>query len=204
MLFLFWLVYFWTTLTGVLYLIQSRVFLFSRTDHLCKRKPPLLRRQQPPPWFPPATSAASTMMKVRPPLHHWLHWGGGWATRFEAEVPLLAAKKVVSVLQDDSGSDGEGYVNDDLGSDDGEGCGSDDSEDKAMHIPFRMTPRIMWFKCPICLREEYDLEAKMVLHVLEVIKQDAGMPEVDEWHHQGLQARRRRWSDLFVHISLMC
>jgi hypothetical protein len=110
--------------------------------------------------------------------------------RFEAEVPLLAAKKVVSVLQDDNGSDGEGYVNDDLGSDDGEGCSNDDSEDKAMHILFWMTPsRIMWFKCPICLGEEYDLEAKMVLHVLEVIKQDAGMPEVDKWHRQGLQAR---------------
>jgi hypothetical protein len=68
------------------------------------------------------------------------------------EVPPLTAKKVVSVPQDDSSSDGEG--SDDLGSndgkgsnndyDDGEGSGNHDGKDKAMCIPFRTTPsRIM-------------------------------------------------------------
>jgi hypothetical protein len=82
------------------------------------------------------------------------------------------AENVVSVLQDDSGSGSEG--NNDLGSDDGEGSGSDDDKDKdkAMCIPFTMTPfGIMWYKCPICL-EEYDSEAKVVLHALEAFKQD--------------------------------
>jgi hypothetical protein len=58
-------------------------------------------------------------------------------------------------------------------SDDGDGGGSssDDGEDKAIHIPFRMTPSgIMWYNCLICLMEEYDFEAKVVLHGLEVIK----------------------------------
>jgi hypothetical protein len=40
----------------------------------------------------------------------------------------------------------------------------------------------MWYKCPICLREEYDSKAKVVLHALEVIKQDAGTPVVVEQH----------------------
>jgi hypothetical protein len=84
----------------------------------------------------------------------------------------LAAKKIVSVQQDGNCNDGEGTDSDDLGSDDGEGSGSDegdgdgsgsnDREDKAMHIPFRMTPsRILWYKCPICLGEKYDSKAKV-------------------------------------------
>jgi hypothetical protein len=84
------------------------------------------------------------------------------------------------------------------GGDDDEGSSSDDGENKAMYIPFMMTPsRIMWYKCPICLGEEYGSEAKVVLHALEVIKQD-----MVEWHCQVLQARRRR-SDLSVHSYLM-
>jgi hypothetical protein len=54
-------------------------------------------------------------------------------------VPPPPAEKVVSLLQDDSGSDNEYNSSDDLGNDYG--------EDKAMHIPFKMTPSgIMWFK----------------------------------------------------------
>jgi hypothetical protein len=103
---------------------------------------------------------------------------------------LPVAENVVSVLQDDSGSGGED--SNDLGSDDGEGSGSDDDEgsgsddgkDKAMHIPFRMTPSgIMWYKCPVCLKE-YDSEAKVVLHALEAFKQDVVEP-----HRQVLQTR---------------
>jgi hypothetical protein len=80
-----------------------------------------------------------------------------------------------------------GSGNDDLGrgsdDSDGEGSGSDDGEDKAMCIPFRTTPaRVLWFKCPMCLREEYDFEPKVVLHAVEVIKQDAGSPNVVECH----------------------
>jgi hypothetical protein len=58
----------------------------------------------------------------------------------EAVVPPPTTEKVVSVSQDDSDSGGEG--SDDLGSDndDGEGSVRDDGEDKAIHIPFRMTP----------------------------------------------------------------
>jgi hypothetical protein len=68
-----------------------------------------------------------------------------------------------------------------------EGSSSDDNEDKAMCIPFRTTPSgIMWFKCPVCLREEYDSKAKVLLHALEVIKQDAGTSDVVVWHHQVL------------------
>jgi hypothetical protein len=110
----------------------------------------------------------------------------------------LAAKKIVSVQQDGNCNDGEGTDSDDLGSDDGEGSGSDegdgdgsgsnDREDKAMHIPFRMTPsRILWYKCPICLGEKYDSEAKVVLHTIEVIKKDVGMSDVVEWDNQVLQ-----------------
>jgi hypothetical protein len=47
-------------------------------------------------------------------------------------------ENVVLVSQDDNGSDGEG--NNDMGSDDSEANDSDDDKDKAMHIPFRMTP----------------------------------------------------------------
>jgi hypothetical protein len=80
-------------------------------------------------------------------------------------------ENVVLVSQDDNGSDGEG--NNDMGSDDSEANDSDDDKDKAMHIPFRMTPsRIQSYKCPICLVEEYDSEVKVVFHALEVIKQD--------------------------------
>jgi hypothetical protein len=89
----------------------------------------------------------------------------------EAAVSPPIVEKVLLVPQDNCDSDGEG--NDDLGSDDGEGSGindgdgegidRDDSEDKAMCIPFKTTPsRVMWYKCPICLREEYDSEAKVV------------------------------------------
>jgi hypothetical protein len=101
------------------------------------------------------------------------------------------------------GSDSEGSGSDDLGSDnsegssndndDGEDNGSNDGEDKAMHIPFRMTPaRIMWFKCPVCLGEEYDSKAKVVPHVVEVIKQDVGSLDVVERHRQVLWATQRR------------
>jgi hypothetical protein len=117
----------------------------------------------------------------------------------DTAVPPPPAKKVVSIPQDNNNNDGVG--NDDFGSDncegsdnnDGEGSGSDsdNGEDNAMHIPFMMTPSgIMWYKCPVCLREEYDSEAKVVLHALEVIKQDVRMPNVVERHHQVLQARR--------------
>jgi hypothetical protein len=105
-----------------------------------------------------------------------------------AEVAVLpsAAEKVVSVPQDDSDSGGEGHDNGEgSSSDNGDGKGSsnDNGEDKAMHIPFRTTPSgIMWFKCPICLGTKFDSEAKVVLHALDVIKQDAGMPDVVEWH----------------------
>jgi hypothetical protein len=131
----------------------------------------------------------------------------------EAAVPLPTGGKVVSILQDDSGcdaegSDGEGRSNDDLSSDDGEGSdnddsqgsnngdgedsGSDDGEDKAVHIPFRMTlAGIVWFKCLICIREEYDSKAKVVLHAIEVISQDVGSPNVVKHHRQVLRARRR-------------
>jgi hypothetical protein len=111
-----------------------------------------------------------------------------------AEVMLVAkaaiapptAEKVVSVPQDDSddeGSDNDSEVSshDDLGRDDGEGSGNDNGEDKALRIPFRMTPTgVMWFKCPVCLREEYDSKAKVVLHAVNVIKEDAGSPNVVE------------------------
>jgi hypothetical protein len=53
------------------------------------------------------------------------------------------AENVVSVPQDNSGSNGEG--SNDLGSDDGEGSDSDDSEDKGMCMPFRTSPGIMWY-----------------------------------------------------------
>jgi hypothetical protein len=77
--------------------------------------------------------------------------------------------------------------------DEHDGSDNDDSEDKALHIPFRMTPAgIMSFKCRICLGEEYDSEAKVVLHAIDVIKQDAGSLDVVEWHCQVLWARRRR------------
>jgi hypothetical protein len=80
---------------------------------------------------------------------------------------------------------------DDIDSD-SEGRSRDDGEEKAMHIPFRKTTSgIMWFKCSICVEEEYDSEAKVVHHGLEVIKQDAGMPDMVERHLQVLQARRR-------------
>jgi hypothetical protein len=91
-----------------------------------------------------------------------------------AEVPPMedvvvlppVAKKVVSIPQDD-----------------GRGSGSDDGEDKAIHIPLRMTPfGIMWFNCTICLKEDYDSKAKAMHHVLEVIKQDAGMMDLVEQH----------------------
>jgi hypothetical protein len=98
----------------------------------------------------------------------------------EAAVPPLAAEKVVSVPQDDNGSDGKGSS-----SDDGEGSGSDDNEDKVMDND---EDKVM-YKCPICLGEEYDFEAKVVLHALEVIKQDAGTSDVVERHRQVLQAR---------------
>jgi hypothetical protein len=89
----------------------------------------------------------------------------------DAAVPSPTAGNVVSVPQDDSGSDGKG--NNDLGNDDGESSNHDNGEDKAMHIPLRKTPsRIMWYICPVCLEEEYDSEGKVVLHALEVIKQD--------------------------------
>jgi hypothetical protein len=84
---------------------------------------------------------------------------------------------------DDEGSDsdGKGSGSDDLGSNYGEGNGSDGGEDKAMCVPFRTTlARIMWFKCPVCLKEEYVYEAKVVLHVVDVIIQDAGSPNMVE------------------------
>jgi hypothetical protein len=61
----------------------------------------------------------------------------------EAVVPPPMAENVVSVPQDNSGSNGEG--SNDLGSDDGEGSDSDDSEDKGMCMPFRTSPGIMWY-----------------------------------------------------------
>jgi hypothetical protein len=106
-----------------------------------------------------------------------------------AVVPPTA-EKVVSVTQDDSGSNGEGSSSDYLGSDDSEVSGNDDGENKAMCIPFRTTPYgMMRFKCPICLGEEYDSEAKVVHHALEVIKQDVETLDVVEWHRQVLQSR---------------
>jgi hypothetical protein len=55
---------------GALYLILSRLFLFSTTDHLQKRKPHL-RWWQPPLWLHQARNAPSTMTanKACPPLH---------------------------------------------------------------------------------------------------------------------------------------
>jgi hypothetical protein len=38
----------------------------------------------------------------------------------------------------------------------------------------------MSFECRICLGEEYDSEAKVVLHAIDVIKQDAGSLDVVE------------------------
>jgi hypothetical protein len=77
--------------------------------------------------------------------------------------------------------DGEGSDSD------GEGSGSTDGEDKAMYIPFRKTTSgIMWFKCPVCVKEEYDSEVKVVHHTLEVIKQDAGMLNMVDRHVQVL------------------
>jgi hypothetical protein len=76
-----------------------------------------------------------------------------------------------------------------LGNDDsdGEGSSSDGSKDKAMCISFRVTlSRILWYKCPMCLREEYDSEAKVVFHTLEVIKQVTGMSGVVKWHYMVL------------------
>jgi hypothetical protein len=67
----------------------------------------------------------------------------------KAAVPPPLAKKVVSMPQDDSGSDNEYNSSDDLGNDDVDGVGNDNDygKYKAMHIPFRMTPSwIMWFK----------------------------------------------------------
>jgi hypothetical protein len=122
----------------------------------------------------------------------------------EVVVPPLVAMKIVSVSQDNNDSDDEsndsdgvGNASDDLGSssddDEHDGSDNDDSEDKALHIPFRMTPAgIMSFKCRICLGEEYDSEAKVVLHAIDVIKQDAGSLDVVERHCQVLWARRRR------------
>jgi hypothetical protein len=120
-----------------------------------------------------------------------------------AEVLLVAkaaiappmAEKVVSVPQDDSddeGSDNDSEVSshDDLGRDDVEGSGNDNGEDIALLIPFRMTPTgVMWFKCPVCLGEEYDSKAKVVLHAVNVIKEDAGSLNVVERHLQILRAR---------------
>jgi hypothetical protein len=64
----------------------------------------------------------------------------------EVAIPPPPSKKVVSIPQDDSGSDSEGSSSDDLGSGSDNGKG----EDRAMHIPFRMTPSgVMWYKCPI-------------------------------------------------------
>jgi hypothetical protein len=84
----------------------------------------------------------------------------------EVSVPPLVAENVGSVPPDCSGSNGEGSSNND-----DEGSGSDVGEDKAKRIPFRKAPSgIMWYKCPICLREDYDSVFKVVLHTLDVIK----------------------------------
>jgi hypothetical protein len=98
-----------------------------------------------------------------------------------AAVPLPATERVVSVPQDNSNSDDECSGSDDMDNNNGGGSGSDDGEDKATRIPFKTTPsRIMWFKCPICVGEEYDYEDKVVLHALEVIKQNVGTPDAIE------------------------
>jgi hypothetical protein len=115
----------------------------------------------------------------------------------QTAVPLVAAEKVVLVPQKDNGSDnrgsdgdGEGRRSNGMGSDDGEGSGSDDDEDKALRIPFRTTPLgIMWFKCPVCLGEEYYSEAKLVFQAVDISKQDAGSPDVIKRHCQMLWAR---------------
>jgi hypothetical protein len=57
----------------------------------------------------------------------------GWdkgPTGGRGSVPPSLAEKVVSISQDDSDSDSNGYGSDDLGSDNSEGSGSDDVEDK--------------------------------------------------------------------------
>jgi hypothetical protein len=123
----------------------------------------------------------------------------------EAAVPPAVVKKVVSVLQDDSNnddegrdSDGEGSGSDDLGKDNGESRDSNDgngegsgSEDSHAH-PFQDDS--CWdhvAQVPVCLREEYDSEAKVVLHAIDIIKQDAGSLNMVEWHRQVVWARRR-------------
>jgi hypothetical protein len=103
-------------------------------------------------------------------------------------VPLPAGEKVVSVPQDDN--DGKGSNNDDFSTDDDEGSGSNDDEDKAICIPFCTTPAgSMSFKCPMCLGEQYDSEATVVLHAIDVSKQDTGLLDLVEQHRQVLWAR---------------
>jgi hypothetical protein len=71
----------------------------------------------------------------------------------EAAIPLPVAEKVVSVTQDEGSDDVGSNDGKRIKSDDSDDNSSDDGEDKAMCIPFRMTPsRIMWYKCPICLK----------------------------------------------------
>jgi hypothetical protein len=149
------------------------VFVFSRTDHLPKRKSHYFDNHNHLHGFPrnkrrfnddigPSSTPLLAPLRLRV------------GDKVGAEVPSMAE---AMVPQDDSGSDGWG--SDYLGSDDNEGSGSDDGEDKAMHIPFRMTSSgSTWYMCPICIGEEYDSDAKVVLHALEVIKHDV----VERYH----------------------
>ena len=64
--------------------------------------------------------------------------------------------------------------------------GSCDNDDSVLRICFRETPSgKRWYKCPICLGEEYESSNKVLLHVFQFIADKAGAPpDVVELQHR--------------------
>jgi hypothetical protein len=50
---------------------------------------------------------------------------------------------------------------------------------------------IIWFKCHVCLGEEYDSSVKVILHAFDFINNNAGAPDVVEQHCHVLRTNGR-------------
>jgi hypothetical protein len=61
---------------------------------------------------------------------------------------------------------------------------NDNDDEGALRISFMETlSGKHWYKCPICLGEEYEFTSKVLLHIFDFIANNARAPNVIKQHH---------------------
>jgi hypothetical protein len=114
----------------------------------------------------------------------------------EEVIPVVGAmvlavppevEEVVPVPRDDDDSNNDNAVSSSYDEDSGSDNNDNSSDDEGtLHIPFQVTPSgIHWFKCLICLGEEYDASIKVVLHAFDFIANNMIAPDMVEQHRSG-------------------